>query len=287
MASNRSRLITVSIAVVAGVGAALWMSRDVISERVEEREERVRRAQDRASVYESWNALEFEPTPASATPELVSASRRLFENAEGLELDRAQAEALAAELSRELAARSGTVEAYVAARSSEETSEWIDASDERAWKVLSYFLEGNDLEVPPRDRPGDALPLLARKKMNDRGTRFVGWSPRDAAAAAVYRASSIDEVAFEGYRMLGEEALDFFVAGSGHNAIRTRKPRVTAEEIIRRERSVLCANALMVVKTEAGEPITWRALWVFDPQTSRWYAEQIGCHGPSQHSMFY
>ena len=129
--------------------------------------------------------------------------------------------------------------------------------------------------------------MLAGTIMNDRGTRFVGWSPRDAARAAVYRASSIDEVAFEGYHMLGEESLDFFVAGSGHNAIRTRKPKVTAEEIIRRDRSVLCANALMVVKTEAGDPITWRTLWVFDPQTSRWYMEQMTRHGPSQYDMFY
>jgi len=270
-----------------GVAAGVWLMRDRLFNvsAAEHLKQDIRKKQREGATRQQ--DLTYTPV-TSVTPHELSQSlllRMSGSAGENLVTEEMKA-ALAGQIGEQIVARSQGPDAYMALvdRSS---PRWISPKDEREWFLIESFEQGKVSPTPgDRSDPRAHLERIARH-IFDRST-LQGWcADKEGSAFVFYRAGSVDQMLVEGHKQLPQDLIDTAYIGSGHNAIRARWPAITGEELLRRDRSVLCAESLMVVQATDGTTYGWNTRWVWDPKTSTWNCDRMARNGGSQHTMFF
>ncbi len=279
--------VLVCACVLASLGAALWLTREAPREVVEQREQKKALAAQRLDGA-AWRAsLTYAPIAELGDGALESSlvSHMQAAPGEGLVTD-AMKQTLAEDLAQQLVARAGGPDAYLEYVDSA-PRRWLGADDEREWYLIGCYEQGTmSPDISDRSDPRAHLETIVRKAYASSKPNALAVND-DACAIAFYRAASPEQAFVAGYELLPEGFLDRAFTGSGHNAIRTHWPPMTADELLRRDRSVLCALAVQTVQTEDESSYAWITRWSWDPDARRWYCEDVSRNGDRGHTMFY
>lgn len=174
---------------------------------------------------------------------------------------------------------------YLALADAEQTR-WIDP-DSKRWSAIDdavrhwygHPADNNDPRgtlrlLLPKLRAGLDY-ALTRGRVDDDGIDILMWYAR--VPSDLDRSLIWDKDPNRYY---------FWMFGAS-NAIRFRDPLVTPEDIIRRDRGLLFAEAFFVLSPDKDKPHVWHSVWYFDPQTQTWHNHRSEARSWYSMPMFY
>lgn len=282
-----TRVATVLLCAAVSTSAALWLTRDASLEILEQRSNKSDLAERQRNGASWQESVTYTPVRSATPIDLNNAIQSRIDDGIGSDLaNKGMKASLASSLSQELLARAQGPIAYLS-HADAAPGKWISPTDEREWHLIECYVQGTGSPVPSnRTDPRTSLDQIVHKAYQE--SHPSAWANDPSACAVVfYRAASEEQLFAEGYEQLPQDFIDRMFIGSGHNAIRTRWPDITGLELLRRDRSVLCALAIMLVQTADEDPYTWQTRWVWDPHSKKWHCDNVSRNGNSRHTMFY
>jgi len=278
---------TIVVCGLVSAGAAFMLagerSREVI-----EHKQTLEDIRERNRAGESWQSgLSFAPVAERSESELHASLSQNMAGAPGEDLvsDEMKA-ALTRGIAEQLVARAGGPEAYLAHVDSR-PRRWLDPDDDREWFLIECFEQGKVSPTPgDRSNPRANLEQLVTSIYKRSHPRSIA-TDADASAVVFYNAASMDQYYAEASELLPDDFSDRVYIGYGHNAIRTHWPDITVEELLRRDRRVLCAMAVHVIQAEDESTYAFFSRWTWDPKARRWECQNVSKNGGSRHTMFY
>lgn len=284
---TRLALMVVAVALIAVSGITVW----VTTGRSYMLGEGDFSPTSRSDQQRAWQDAEFQPMQSNdgepiGVPIL---GRRIGDSIEdpGGVLGRDLRGSLVRALSEQAIARSNkSADAYLAL-AADGCSRWMTEHDAREWAMIAEFSEGV-LKHPADSRdPKAVLSRIASYCLGGVGGQFkeVGVGRR-GARTRVFRVRS--EVELLAKIAPGSEADAGYWYGPTHSAFMLRRPVRSLNEVIATERSVVCADCLMLVRTANGHVYTWHSTWFYDPALSCWGCYQMSrAGGLYSYLMFY
>jgi hypothetical protein len=240
--------------------------------------------EQRARQETSWSQVAFTALRDVSHTEFIRLAELAIEDRDGV-MTLGQRQALAETLASHLALRvSGDIDAYIALADSEPTA-WIGPDDDgRTWMHIDYFFEARFGEKADRSSPKAALGRIMQYAYDNEGARLseIGQGPLGftARVARRYTRNLLD-----GPPLFTDTELMHFTNSPSGRAFFFRKPRTSADSVLREHRSILVAEVFAIVKTEADarndQDIwhNWRSVWYWDPASGGWVCSSMGFTG--------
>ncbi len=182
---------------------------------------------------------------------------------------------LATRLGHELWARSAEPAAYCDMASEDTGTRWATESDP-GWRGISgWFREEHQREVA-----GPANRELLAEFLQDLESRYQGRL--DGACLTEQgcrvRMSKIrvrDQLWLEYDNALPRSERDYWMRSNSGTAYRFRTPRVSLDDILRRDGIAVVAACMVVVRTTGGEHYNLSMSWYHDPAAKTWVCHEV------------
>jgi len=189
--------------------------------------------------------------------------------------DGAPRDALLDTLSRYIAALTATSpESYLAIADSEPTA-WIGPDDD-VWLPIDdacmFFLRSPADRSDPRGTLAQML-VPARFSIDPRHKHVryarIGTTSR-GMRILVAKGMTLDQLSMPLLaERFGRDEYEYWTRG-GRHSIRFRNPIVSPNDILRRHKSLLYAQAVVLLMTANDKPGVWHSTWYWDPDAKAW-----------------
>ncbi len=231
-------------------------------------------SQHRENVISRWKALPFTAVGNTTTTDTLTESILAQTDIVGNVPD-AVARELAARLAREVWARGATPSEYANLVADELATRWTVESDPGWRGIAGWFMEEHKRSVS-----GSATREMLEQFIKDLDERYQGRL--DGACVSEQgcrvRVSKIrvrEQLWLEFDSALPRAERDYWMRSNSGTAYRFRVPKVTLDDVLRRDGVATVAACMIVVRTTGGENYNLCSSWFRDPAIDAWVCDEV------------
>lgn len=236
-------------------------------------------AEHRGRVLATWKSLAFTPLAdgdITTRAEPAALARALAARVEvvGSVPDRAR-EALPDRLAADLIARAASPNIYADYAEADRATRWTAESDP-AWRGLAWWFT----EEHRRAITGSASRTLLEQFLEDvhgkyRGALHGVSTSEEGCRVRVSRIRVREQLWLEFDNALPRSERDYWMRSNSGTAYRFRLPRVSLDDVLRRDGIATVAACMVVVRTTGGECYNLSPAWFWDPALDAWVCDEV------------